>query len=262
MTVSRTLPWLALVAALGAPSAPAAAPAVIEPSRLAYRHAGWDPGPGGVLAQRAIDRHWGPSDDSVYVVVDVPGWKSEPLATTLSAVLPGAGQFYTGEGKGWLFMAAEAAGWGGWLWYRHDARRLRDDAGAVAGSPDGAASGWSLERWVTATEGDPAEISALYAADREAFYNSIASDPRYLPGWESDETRTQFSSLRVRADLRLSRAHVYSTGLWLNHLVAAANALRSARLHNLPLSRTVGLKLDGRMRRGSPDVVVALVRKF
>src|SRR5262245_34774719 len=116
MIRARALSCLALAAGLcAASSAVAEAP---ELTRLAYRHAALDAGRDGLLAQRTIDRQWGLSEDSVYVTVDVPGWKSEALATTLSAIVPGTGQFYTGEGMGWVFVAAEAAGWGGWLWYR------------------------------------------------------------------------------------------------------------------------------------------------
>jgi hypothetical protein len=263
MSASRTtLPALLLAAALATPPASGAALPAADVSRLAFRQVGEVVRPEGVLAQRVIDRVWGPSDDSVYVEFEVPGWKSEPLAASLSAVLPGAGQIYTGEGSGWVYAAVEAAGWGGWWWYRRDARRLGNDAAGLAGPPDDPASGWSFERWASATEGDPAEIAALYAADPETFYNSIASDPRYLSGWENADARVQFSSLRIRADLRLTRARLYSTGLWLNHLIAAVNALQGARFHNLPLSRTVGLKLDGRMERHGPTVTLALERKF
>ena len=63
------------------------------------------------LAQRSIDREWGLSDDSTYATVDVPGWKSEGLAFTMSAVLPGTGQLYVGEDSGWYYMIAEAVLW-------------------------------------------------------------------------------------------------------------------------------------------------------
>jgi hypothetical protein len=43
-----------------------------------------------VLAQRAIDRSWGLSEDSSYAEVDVPQWRSEGLAVGFSAVVPGA----------------------------------------------------------------------------------------------------------------------------------------------------------------------------
>lgn len=251
-----------LVVMLGMPPTARATTSAPEVSRLEFRHVAEMAGSERVLAQRVIDREWGLPDDSVYVELDVPGWKSEPLAASLSAVLPGAGQMYAGEGRGWVFAAVEAAGWGGWWWYRHDARRLRDDAAGVAGRPDDPSSGWSFERWAAASEGDPSEIAALYAADREAFYNAIAADPRYVSGWANADALAQFSSLQTRSDLRLGRSRLVSTGLWLNHLIAAVGALRAARFHNMPLSRRTGVKFDGRMDRRGPAVAVALQRVF
>ena len=247
-------------ARLPGPASPAPPPPGV--SALAFRHLQAGVRPELLLAQRVIDREWGPSDDSIYVELELPGWKSEPLAALLSAGLPGAGQHYVGERRAWLFAAVEAAGWGGWWWYRHDAGRLRDEAAGLAGPPDDPASGWSFERWSSVTQDDPAALAALYAADREAFFNSIASDPRYLAGWETPEARAEFGALRIRSDFRLSRSRTYATGLWLNHLVAALDALRAARFHNLPLSRNLGLRIDGRMRRGGAGFAMALERAF
>ncbi len=255
---------LALALALAAPPAHGASGAAPDddPARLGFRRLTGGPQPELILAQRTIDRIWGPSDDSVYVVVEVPGWKSEPLATVLSAALPGAGQRYVGENSAWVYAALEVAGWGGWWWYRRDAGDLRDRAAGIAGLPYDPASGWSFERWADATQGDPADLAALYRVDREAFYNSIASDPLYQAGWASADARSEFGALRLRADARLSRARLYATGIWLNHLVSAVNALRAARFHNMPLSRRLGLRIDGGVHRGVPEVELALVRKF
>jgi hypothetical protein len=233
-----------------------------EDARLAFRRLEGDARPELILAQRVIDRQWGPADDSIYVELDLPGWKSEPVAAALSAALPGAGQRYVGESSAWVYAALEVAGWSGWWWYRHDAGRLRDQAAGMAGPPADPASGWSFERWAEATQGDPADIAALYRVDPEAFYNAIASDPTYLAGWTSADARNEFGALRIRADARLGRSRTFSTALWLNHLVAAVNALRAARFHNMPLTREVGVRVNGGMRRGSPTVVLALERKF
>lgn len=233
-----------------------------EAARLGFRRVEGIEHPDLILAQRVIDREWGPSDDSIYVEVELPGWKSEPLAALLSAGLPGAGQRYVGENSAWVYSALEVAGWGGWWWYRRDAGKLRDQAAGVAGIPDDPASGWSFERWAQATQGNPAEIATLYQLDREAFFNSIASDPRYLAGWATADERSAFGTLRIRADSRLGRSRAFSTGIWLNHLVAAVNALRAARFHNMPLSRRVGVRIDGGMHRGSPTFEVALTGKF
>jgi hypothetical protein len=252
---------LGLLAAAGASADVVATPS-LEDARLGFRRLEGLERPELILAQRVIDRDWGPPDDSIYVEVEFPGWKSEPLAAALSAAVPGAGQAYVGEGGAWMYAALEVAGWGGWWWYRHDAGRLRDQAAGVAGVPDDPASGWSFERWAEATQADPAEMAALYQVDREAFFNLIASDTRFLAGWASADARTEFGTLRIRADSRLGRSRVFTTGLWLNHLVAAVNALRAARFHNMPLSRRVGVRIEGGVRRGSPTLALALERKF
>ena len=252
---------LALALAVLASPGQASAPPPPADAALGFRRVGGSEVPQLLLAQRTIDRDWGLSDDSIYVEVDVPGWKSEPLAIALSAGVPGAGQLYVGEGRGWMFAALELAGWGGWWWYRREAGDLRDQAEGIAGPPQDPASGWSFERWADATEGDPSGLAALYAADPESFYNAIATDPRLEPGWESPEARSDFSSLRIRSDERMKSSRVVSSGLWLNHLIAAVDALRAARLHNLPLTRDIGVRIDGRMGRGGA-VAVTLVRKF
>jgi hypothetical protein len=216
----------------------------------------------GLLAQRTIEREWGLSDDSVYVEVHVPGLKSEALAASLSAILPGAGQLYVGENSGWLFAALEAAGWGGWWWQRREADRLNRDAATVAGTPDDPASGWSFQRWSDATEGDPAALAELYAADREAFYNAIATDPAYGAGWSSAEEQLAFSTLRSRADTRRESARLYATALWIHHLVAAVDALRAARFHNLPLRENLRVRVGSRGTYARPGVTMAVEVRF
>jgi hypothetical protein len=269
----RTLAALALLAMAPRPArasvapdpAPATDPALdspLHPARLGFRRLAGEREPELLLAQRSIDREWGPSDDSVYVEIEVPGWKSEPLAATLSAILPGAGQRYVGEGNAWMYAAVEVVGWSGFLWYRHDSGEMNTEAEGIAGAPTDPASGWTFERWVEATEGNPADLAGLYAVDREAFLNAIGSDPRYAAGWVNGNTHTQFSDLRGRADSHLRRSKVFATLLWMNHLVSAATALRAARIHNMPLARNLGLRMDGRLRAGRPVMAVALVRKF
>jgi hypothetical protein len=243
--------------ALALAAAPAAAG---EPARR------WTPtlatAGSALLAQRTVDREWGLPEDSVAVSAKVEGLKSEALATSLSAILPGAGQLYVGERSGWLFAALEAAGWGGWLWQSREADQLNDDAATIAGAPDDPASGWSFQRWADATEGDPGALAALYAADRDAFYNAIASDPAYGAGWTNADAQLEFSTLRARADTRRETARLYATALWLNHLIAAVDALRAARFHNLPLRENVRVRVGSRGGYGRPAMTMAVEVRF
>jgi hypothetical protein len=233
-------------------------------SRLALPALGDGAAPRLLLAQRAIDRTWGPSDDSLYTEVRVPEWRSEALAMSASAILPGAGHLYTGEASGYLYLAAEVAGWVSRTVLRRDARDKRDEAVVFAGPPGLAASGWSAERWAQATGGDPAEMQALYTVDRGAFLRLIGTDDRFLAGWSGEPaaTRATFEGLRERSQTLYRRARWAETGLWLNHVVSAVDALRAARLHNLPLRRNLEIQLRGSWRRGAPSLMATVERRF
>jgi hypothetical protein len=238
----------------------AAAEATPEPSRLALARV-TGTGTPELIAQRVIEREWGPSEDSVYKAIDLREWKSEGFALGASAALPGVGELYTGEKSGFLFAIAEVAGWTANLLYRHDARHLRDEAAAVAGAPGDTASGWSAARWSAATGSDPAALERLYAADHEAYWNLIASDPAYASGWRSGGVSGEFQHLRGNSDDQFGRARMAGVALFLNHVLSAADALKAARLHNLPLQKNLELQLRGSI--GSHGgVMAALERRF
>jgi hypothetical protein len=214
------------------------------------------------LAQRAIDRSWGLSEDSTYSEVDVPEWRSEGLAAGFSAVVPGAGQLYAGEGSGVWFALAEVAGWTVNRIYLHKAQTERDRSARVAGDPTDPMSAWSFVRFSKATKEDPAKLKDIWARDRQAFYETIARDPAYLAGWNAEATRSEFFGLRDAAHGYYDRASNAGYVLWLNHLIAAVDALRAARFRNLVLQNNLELKLQSSWHGGRPNVMAALVRRF
>lgn len=244
-------------------AAPAAAAAVLTGSRLALP-AVTAPA-GGLLAQRTIDREWGASEESTYVVVDVPGWKSEGSAMALSALLPGAGHLYTGERSGWAYLLVETAGWVERHLARRDADRRADEARTFVGNPYDSTAGWSFARYQGAGNADIDYLERLWAGDRESFYRLLASDPVYVSGFAgSNPSNAQISFIGIRdardSKLRLSRS--METLLWLNHLVAAIDALRAARIHNLPLRQQYQLRVGQKFRHGRPEFRAAVVRRF
>jgi hypothetical protein len=217
------------------------------------------------LAQRAITRDWGPSDDSTYVEIELPGWKSEGGAMLASALVPGTGHLYVGENTGYLFLLAEAAGWTARTLYRQRADDRRDEGASLAGSPTDPTSTWSATRWAQATGGDPAELIALYHGDRDAFLKRIATDPALLAGWSGSDptlTRRSLDGLLVEADRAQRRANYAGAALWLNHLIAAADALRAARIRNIPIQRNLEIQLKSQWKSGHPGFRVALAGRF
>jgi hypothetical protein len=263
-----------------APTRPAAAPALsallfvaclapavaraAEPYALAIPAVGGGERPGLLLAQRAIERSWGPSEDSVYVEIEVPEWRSESLAGALSALVPGAGQLYAGEKRWWWHVLAEVTGWASRAAYRKRAFSLQNDAAAYAGTPAYSDARWSFDRWERATLGDATEMRLLFELDRNVFYDRIARDPAYLAGWAGDAaaTRSVFGNLRSHADDRLRYARYASYVVWLNHALSAVDALGLARRHNRPLQERLQLRVRGATQPGDPDVRAALEASF
>jgi hypothetical protein len=253
---------LALVAVLLAAVPRAALAVAAYPLSLSVM--GGDARPELLLAQRAIERQWGPAEDSVYVEIEIPEWRSEGLAGALSAAVPGAGQLYAGDSRGVWYALAELVGWTARSLYRGRGHELQDDAAHFAGPPTDSTSRWSFTRWSQTTHQDPASLIALYDADRQAFYDLIGHDARYLAGWDGDPaaTRSVFAGYRGNADARLRYGRYVTIGMWLNHLVSGLDALRVARLHNLPLRRNLDLRVRGGWRHGTPNFVLALERRF
>jgi len=234
------------------------APAMVAPAAA-------DAAPELILAQRVIDRAWG-LPEGAPPPAPVPGLLSEGRALALSAAIPGAGQLYAGETSGLLFALAEVAGWTTHWLFDRNARREREQADRFVGAPADPASAWSFDRWQKAhPTSDPASLEALYAGDKEAFYNLIVSDPGYIDGWSGPDpnaTRTDFQHLRDLSDGSLDRVHASEKVIWLNHMIAAFDALRAARIHNLPIRRNLELHIESSWRRPGPTLTAALERRF
>lgn len=261
--LAAVLAALALAAAAPVASADSARDPLSMTSPLAVPAVGGDERPELLLAQRAITREWGLSEDSTYVELDLPQWKSEGGAFAASALLPGAGQLYAGEGSGWWFLLAEAGGWVGIHLKERDADRYRDRAAAFVGDPYDTASVFSFAR-LEREGADPSRLQALWSGDRNAFYSAIASDGTWQAGFRTagEAGFAGYADLRDRSDRSRGQSRLLQAVLWANHLVSAWDALRAARFHNLPLRRDLELRVNGRWQRHGPALRAALERRF
>ena len=217
---------------------------------------------GTLLAQRVITREWGASEDTNYVEVEVHGWRSEGWALALSGAVPGTGELYAGEGSGWFFLLAEAAGWTARVLLDHRADDKHGDGAKFAGSPENPGSAWSYARYAQATQGDTLSLQQLFAGDRDAFYHRVAYDDAFGAGWSSSGARDLYRGLE--AGYQSARRRVrYATGaIVLVHVVSALDALHAAREHDLPLQRNLKLKLGGSIGADGEAMAVALERRF
>jgi hypothetical protein len=264
---------LALPCVLLAASSPhvhadtAADPPPLHGSLLAYPLVSVDgERPDLVFAQRTIQRSWGRSEDSTYREVDIPGWKSEPGAFTMSLAVPGTGQLYAGERRGYAFLLVEAVSLYQIVHLSHTADQLDQKARSFAGNPTDSTSRWAFETWAKRSGQDPASLEALYAADPSLFYYEIGHIASLQPGWSdygtADQMSPQFVSQRDDAELRRKHQKDFIAVLWVNHLVAAFDALRAARMVNLPLQHNLDLHMKAGWRGGSPTLSAVLERTF
>jgi hypothetical protein len=162
------------------------------------------------------------------------------------------------------FALAEVAGWTANRIYLHKAQTERERSARFAGDPTDATSAWSFQRFTEATGKDAAELETVWAHDRQAFYEMIARDPAYLAGWngQPEATRSEFFGIRDAARGHSDRASSAGYVLWLNHLLAAVDALRAARLHNVMLQNNLEFRLRSSWHGGRPAVTAVLVRRF
>lgn len=213
-----------------------------------------------ILAQRAIEREWPAVGDSgITLITD---GKSEMAAMIFSATAPGTGQVYAGRPwSGLAFAAVEVLGWLGFHSTKQSAEDLREEARLLAGVPTDSASSWSFARYEE-TQGEDLVLRALYAKDPDAFDEAIANDPQYAQGWSASATHAEFRDLRDRSDSKLTQSRIAESGLWINHVVAALDALRLARIHNKALGHGLELKAKGGWKQGRPEMMVTVLRRF
>ena len=128
-----------------------------------------------------------------------------------------------------------------------------------------ATSGWTFERYAASTGRDPEELRVLWEKDRDAYYELLSRSDDYRFGFSGPdplESYDQYRSVHESSQDRYQRSRYSEAVLWVNHLVAAFDALRAARNHNLPLRRDIELRVGGNLRAHNSEARVILVRKF
>jgi hypothetical protein len=164
-----------------------------------------------------------------------------------------------------MFLAIEIGSWFGRATTRKKSDDLRAQAASFVGDPTDTSSTWSFARYEQQAGGNAAQLEALWAGDREAYYHALATDPTYRAGFKGGDPGINYESykgLRDDAQDRRRQSRYYEIALWANHALSAFDALRAARFRNLPLRRNIDLQLGAKMRRGDPTLRAAVVRRF
>jgi len=220
------------------------------------------------------------------------------LSFLFSVILPGTGQLYNGDRRGFLYLGAEAASWFGRFSYKDAAAREEDQYRAFA------ARHWSFEDYrcepsdgtscedcATAYDAvSDATITDLAENDPSTFHDEIGRNDAYRWGWDDacegglpnggSENRARYRRMMRESDKYEDRARLFAVGLALNRIVSGIDAYQTARGRRASSSsdraeaireggRDAGAshahpwaRLEGGLRGGfrSPEVVLCLTR--
>jgi len=207
--------------------------------------------------------------------------KSKAKALALSALLPGAGQYYAGKkGRATFFFLAESAIWTSLVVFEVQGHLRKNNYKEYAelmtgvdaeGKPDEFYR--ALGQYVRSDPGPGSynesirrEARALYPNDREKqeqylLENGYFGDDAWQ--WQSEEDQARYKDLRKKSQLSFRRA-TYMVGLAVaNRILAAMDAARSVSNPAGPPREPLGLRFEMRPHPDFPsDVLLCLSKSF
>ena len=212
---------------------------------------------------RILSQRTDPAPDVLLLEEGTPPVRKPGVAFLLSALVPGAGQLYNGNKRGYAFLGVEAVSWFARLSYLDAGDRKQDDYETFANRH------WSYPRFRDTAGQDgclwtadaDSLIRAYQAEDPKQYYEEIANTDTYRCGWDDfsegyDPTspnalsprRADYRKQREKANQLKDRANLAVAGLVLNRLVSAVDAFRVARSRQTEAN---GFRLESRLT-GSP----------
>jgi len=195
------------------------------------------------------------------------------LAFLLSALLPGSGQLYNGDRRGYIYLGAEAGCWFARLSYSHAGKEEEDASTAYAGRH------WATDRYRGAA-GDPgctwsaaadSALADMYENSRTRYYDTIGQVDDYRCGWDDfastydpaqadakSPNRAHYVDMRQKSSDLKGNAKTVLGLMIINRLISSVDAYRTARNRNQKESFHLESGMDGSIDR--PRLTVRLVR--
>lgn len=166
------------------------------------------------------------------------GKKSVGKAFLMSLIIPGAGEYYAGETSFTkFFLGMEVLGWGALLLNVNLYSSLRNDFKNYAVLHAGVQDRKNADKYW----GDIGKFDDIFSYNiqrkRDRALNEVYTEntANYW-SWDSKENRVYYDRKRLDASEIKDREIFFITGLLLNHLVSAINAVRLARRYNKNLA--------------------------
>ncbi len=163
------------------------------------------------------------------------GGKSKWKALGLSLLVPGAGQYYSGnKGRMKIFGAAEVSVWSGFFGLRAYGGWKKEDFKSWAAFHAGAdVNGKSDDYFEKLTYYDNLDdynqLELLYEGSRAVLYPST---PEFYWNWDSDESRSHYRDLRNQSKNAYRRSLLFLGAAVVNRVLSGIDAYRSAGSYN------------------------------
>jgi hypothetical protein len=193
----------------------------------------------------------------------------------LSAILPGAGQLYNGDQRGYLFLGIEAAAWFARLSYLDAGDRKEAEFERYADRH------WSLSRYrsssgilgCTWTAEYDSLITGFFAHNQQQYYEEVGKYARFRCGWDDfaatydpsndqalSPNRAHYRAMRKQSNDMLNHARLALGVAVVNRAVSAVDAFRTARSRSRGAGES-SLRLETGFQGGSePRAILALVK--
>jgi hypothetical protein len=219
-------------------------------------------GPSGALPELALISSLDARDELLEAGQGGAGSADEEhdpaLMALASLAVPGTGQLLQGHARGYLFLLAEAALWGGFYLLDSKGMDERDDYETFADDHwDFAAySAWYEATCVDCPTCDQYLCRPLAEYGTQEYYEDIGKYATYWRWWtiEGDETyvdwseysaedvalRDAYYDMRGESNRHLEQARYVMMAAFLNHVVASVDAFLSARGGGAGHSDSVG----------------------
>lgn len=214
------------------------------------------------LFQGSFPEREGRLDQDVRNVSDK---KSPALAALYSLVVPGMGEYYSGDfSSGKYFLAGEGVLWLTYTVFELYGNSLRDDSRAFAASRAGIDPGGKNNQFFVDIGNflSVAEYNEKQLRDREPEKLYDASSG-YSWRWDSEESRVTYRGQRIDAENMFNNRKFVIAAVIINHVASAINAARSAISHNNSLDNAGSLSFHADVQGGllHPHGIVLTVSK-
>lgn len=182
------------------------------------------------------------------------------VAFLMSAILPGVGQLYNGDRRGYLYLGIEAGAWFARYSYLDAGNKREGEYEAFARRH------WNLGKYRSSAGGDGCTWSAsedslilwFQENDIQQYYEELGKYEKYRCGWDDfsfdpdhpnalSGNRSRYRDMRQQSNDLLNNARLALAVAVVNRVVSGVDAFRSARKKSESVELRQGLRFENEL---------------